>query len=73
MLEKEVQAKNVEHCVGYTSPVKGVKDLLPDEIKNSKVAYPDLDKLPSLESFRDLGDFIKVYDRIWTEINASNL
>ena len=73
MLEKEVQAKNVEHCVGYTSPVKGVKDLLPDEIKNSKVAYPDFDKLPPLESFRDLGDFIKVYDRIWTEINASNL
>lgn len=73
MLEKEVQAKNVEHCVGYTSPVKGVKDLLPDEIKNSKVAYPDIDKLPPLESFRDLGDFIKVYDRIWTEINASNL
>lgn len=73
MLKPEVQAKNVEHCIGYTSPVKGVKELLPDEIKNSKVAYPDLDKLPSLESFRDLGDFIKVYDRIWTEINASNL
>ncbi|EFR32181.1 conserved hypothetical protein [Peptoniphilus harei ACS-146-V-Sch2b] len=50
-----------------------MKDLLPDEIKNSKVAYPDFDKLPPLESFRDLGDFIKVYDRIWTEINASNL
>ncbi len=73
MLEKEVQAKNAEYCVGYTSPVKGVKELLPDEIKNSKVAYPDFDKLPELESFRDLGDFIKVYDRIWTEINASNL
>ena len=73
MLKKEVQAKNAEYCVGYTSPVKGVKDLLPDEIKNSKVAYPDIDLLPPLESFRDLGDFIKVYDRIWTEINASNL
>lgn len=73
MLKPEVQAKNAEYCVGYTSPVKGVKDLLPDEIKNSKVAYPDIDKLPPLEAFRDLGDFIKVYDRIWTEINASNL
>lgn len=73
MLKPEVQAKNAEYCVGYTSPVKGVKDLLPDEIKNSKVAYPDFDSLPPLESFRDLGDFIKVYDRIWTEINASNL
>ena len=73
MLKPEVQAKNAEYCVGYTSPVKGVKDLLPDEIKNSKVAYPDIDLLPPLESFRDLGDFIKVYDRIWTEINASNL
>ena len=73
MLKPEVQAKNAEYCVGYTSPVKGVKDLLPDEIKNSKVAYPDIDLLPPLESFKDLGDFIKVYDRIWTEINASNL
>lgn len=73
MIKKEVQAKNAEYCVGYTSPVKGVKELLPDEIKDSKVAYPDIDKLPDLESFRDLGDFIKVYDRLWTEINASNL
>jgi len=73
MLEKEVQAKNVNYCVGYTSPVKGVKELLPDEIKNSKVAYPDLENAPELEAFKDLGDFIKVYDRIWTEINASNL
>lgn len=73
MLRPEVQAKNAEYCVGYTSPVKGVKELLPDEIKNSKVAYPDIEKLPPLESFRDLGDFIKVYDRLWTEINASNL
>ncbi|MBU5669452.1 spermidine/putrescine ABC transporter substrate-binding protein [Peptoniphilus sp. MSJ-1] len=73
MLEKEVQAKNVNYCVGYTSPVKGVKELLPDEIKNSKVAYPDLTNAPELEAFKDLGEFIKVYDRIWTEINASNL
>ncbi|MBS6611327.1 MAG: spermidine/putrescine ABC transporter substrate-binding protein [Peptoniphilus harei] len=73
MLRPEVQAKNAEYCVGYTSPVKGVKELLPDEIKNSKVAYPDIEKLPPLEFFRDLGDFIKVYDRLWTEINASNL
>lgn len=72
ILKPEVQAKNAEYCVGYTSPVKGVKDLLPDEIKNSKVAYPDMDKLPPLEAFKDLGDAVKLYDRTWTEIIASN-
>lgn len=72
MLKKEVQIENVLYCVGYTSPVKGVKEELPDKIKNSKVAYPDLDKLPPMETFKDLGESIKLYDRAWTELNASS-
>lgn len=72
MLKPEVQVKNAEYCVGYTSPVKGIKDKLPENIKNSKVAYPDLETTPPLEAFRDLGEAVKLYDRIWTEISASN-
>ncbi|WP_071027139.1 ABC transporter substrate-binding protein [Peptoniphilus raoultii] len=72
MLNKEVQVKNVNYCKGYTSPVKGVKDLLPDEIKNSKVAYPDMDSLNNMETFVDIGDAVKLYDKAWTEINASS-
>lgn len=72
ILDKNVQVKNVEYTKGYTSPVKGVRELLPDEIKNSKVAYPDINTLPPLEAFKDLGNSIKIYDRIWTEINATS-
>lgn len=72
LLRPEVQAINAEYSVGYTSPVKGVKELLPDEIKNSKVAYPNMDELPPLEAYRYLDDAVKLYDRTWTEIIATN-
>ena len=72
MIKKEVQVKNVKYCIGYTSPVKGVRELLPAEIKNSEVAYPNPHDLENLESFKDLGDSLKLYDRAWTELNATS-
>lgn len=71
MLRPENAKKNAEYCMGYTSPISEARDLLPDELKDSEVAYPDYSKIPPLESFKDLGEFIKVYDRIWTEVLAN--
>lgn len=68
----EVAAKNAEYLMGYTSPVQGAKDYLPDEIKNSEVAFPDYAKLPSLETYSYLGEeTLSLYDKIWTEVSAS--
>lgn len=72
MCRPEVAAKNAKYSVGYTSPIKGAKELLPKEMQESKIAYPDINQLPPLEAYKDLGDSIQLYDKIWTEINATS-
>lgn len=71
MSKPEISAKNAEYLVGYTSPIDGVKEFLPEELSKSEVAYPDYTKLPKLETFRDLGDNVDLYDRVWTEVSAT--
>lgn len=71
MSRPDIAAINAEYCVGYTSPVVATKELLPDEIKNSYVAYPNTEELPELEAYRDLDKLVEVYDRIWTEVIAT--
>ncbi len=71
MSRPDIAAINAEYCVGYTSPVIKAKDLLPEEIKNSYVAYPTVEELPLLESYKDLDELVFVYDRLWTEVIAT--
>lgn len=71
MSRPDIAAKNAEYCMGYTSPVLKAKELLPENIKNSYVAYPDSSELPGLEAYHDLGDMVELYDRIWTEVIAT--
>ena len=70
MSRPDIAAKNAEHNVGYASPVPEAIALLPKELREDPVAYPDIDKLPPLEVYGDLHDFVEVYDRIWTEVTA---
>ena len=63
----DIAAKNAEY-IGYSSPNKEGVKLLPKDIQNDKVAYPDEETINNCEIFTDLGDFVKEYDRIWTEI-----
>lgn len=72
MSRPEISAMNAEYLVGYTAPVDGVVDILPEELAKSKVAYPDYSTLPKLEYFKDLGDALDLYDRVWTEVSATN-
>lgn len=71
MCRPDIAAINAEYCVGYTSPVVKTKELLPEEIRESYVAYPNPKNLPPLEAYRDLGDSVADYDRIWTEVIAT--
>jgi spermidine/putrescine transport system substrate-binding protein len=63
--------KNVEY-IGYSTPNAEALDMLDPEIANDKTAYPDEADLQGFEVFRDPGDFIETYNRIWTEIKSSN-
>lgn len=66
MSRPDIAAKNAEHNVGFATPIPEAIALLPKALREDPVAYPDLDRLPPLEVYRDLHDFVEVYDRIWT-------
>nr|WP_300006136.1 spermidine/putrescine ABC transporter substrate-binding protein [Tissierella sp.] len=70
MLRPDISAKNADY-IGYSTPIPEAKELLPEEMKNSLVAYPTDDMIQNVEIFKDPSDIIKVYDTIWTEITSA--
>lgn len=69
MQRPEIAAKNTDY-VGYSTPNYKAMELLPEDIVNSKVAYPTEEEMGDVEIFKDPKDFLKVYDDIWLEIKA---
>ena len=69
----DIAAMNAEY-IGYSTPISEARELLPEEIKNSEVAYPDASVLedPKMEMFNDPSDVISLYSSIWTQVKASN-
>ncbi|MFB0972376.1 MAG: extracellular solute-binding protein, partial [Neofamilia sp.] len=70
MCDPENAAINAEYSVGFSSPIDKSIELLPDEIKNSEVAYPDDALLVNGEIYKNSKEIIPVYDKIWTEVTA---
>jgi spermidine/putrescine-binding protein len=69
LLDPEVSAQNTEY-IGYSTPNKKALELLPDEVKNDLVAYPKDEVLSKCETFKDLGDSLKLYDNAWRELKS---
>lgn len=69
--DPKISAANAEWMEGFTSPLKGVREMLPDYIKNSNEAYPDEKTLPKIEMFKDLEDYMEVYNNAWVKVLAS--
>lgn len=67
MTRPDVAAKNAEY-IGYSIPIPEGVALLPEEMQNSPVAYPDNLAEMKLEVFNDPSDILAEYDRIWTDI-----
>jgi spermidine/putrescine transport system substrate-binding protein len=67
MTRPDIAALNAEY-IGYSSPIPAAVEMLPEEIQNSTVAYPNADQLKNTEIFKDPQDILSEYDRIWTEI-----
>lgn len=70
MTRPEVALKNVEY-VQYSTPNTETMNMLSDELKNLPYAYPKDGELDDLEVFKDPGDFIEEYNRVWVEIKAN--
>ena len=56
---------------GFTCVVEGVREQLPDYIRYAEEAYPDFSKLPEPEMFKDLEDYMQVYNDSWVEVLAA--
>lgn len=69
----DIAAMNAEY-IGYSTPISTARELLPDEIKNSEVAYPseEVTGADNMEMFNDPSDIIGEYSSIWTQVKASN-
>ncbi len=68
--DPEIAAQNYRY-VGYAIPNKAAAELMGDEYADNMVSNPPQDALDHCEIFTYLGDGVKVYDRIWTEIITS--
>ena len=68
MCRPYIAALNAEY-IGYSSPSSKARELMGEEGQNP-IAYPDIKK-HDLEIFTALGDKVKIYDKIWTEVTSS--
>ncbi|MBS4535461.1 ABC transporter substrate-binding protein [Clostridium sp. D2Q-14] len=69
MTRPDIALKNTEY-IGYSTPNKKAMEELDEELRNNSVAYPSEEEVINSEVFLDPGEFLKVYDRLWTEVKA---
>ena len=72
MCRGDIALKNFEY-ITYSTPNEVAKDNIEDEdIRNSKVAFPDLDSFPT-ESYKYLGyDADRLYNDAWMEVKSAD-
>jgi len=70
MCDPEVAFRNADY-IGYSTPISAARAKLPPEVQNDPAAYPNLADIKNCEVFDDLADSLEKYDRIWTEIKAT--
>ncbi len=65
----EVAKANTEY-IGYSTPNAAARELLDEEWLSDETYNPPQDVLDRCEVFRDLGDFIEVYNEAWNHVKA---
>lgn len=65
----EIAFRNADY-LGYAIPNAGGRALIPEEISNDRSIYPEEGDLVNAEVFVNLGQTLREYDRIWTEVKA---
>lgn len=71
MCREDIALMNFEY-ITYSTPNTAAQALIEDEdIKNSKIAFPDLGQYQNLETFRYLGeDGDALYNNLWKEVKS---
>ena len=67
----DIALMNFEY-ITYSTPNTAAKELIEDEsIRNSKIAFPDLSKIPKLETFQYLGaEYDSEYNELWNKVKS---
>ncbi|HHT43746.1 MAG TPA: ABC transporter substrate-binding protein [Firmicutes bacterium] len=65
----EIALRNAEYT-GYSTPNLAAWAMLPEEVRNDRGAYPTDEDIAGAEVFVSLGETLREYDRIWTEVKA---
>ncbi|MGB4378942.1 MAG: ABC transporter substrate-binding protein [Limnochordia bacterium] len=69
MNEPEIALANAEYT-GYSTPHMDAREKLSLEGDIEKVAYPNPEDIANAEVFVHIGEMLREYDRIWTEVKA---
>ena len=70
--EPNVAAENIEY-ISYSTANTAALELLPEEVRNNPVAYPDAETLSRTYSQVNLGDEANQYmDKLWTDIMSAD-
>lgn len=68
LLEPDIAKQNVDY-IGYSTPNMAAYELLDDDVRDNKGAYPPNELLEKCEVFVNLpSKDLQVYDEVWTDI-----
>jgi spermidine/putrescine transport system substrate-binding protein len=69
LLDAKIAAQTAEFLNGPTPNKAALPFINPVKLKNPSI-YPPPDQMSRLEMVKDVGEFSKIYDEIWTQIKA---
>jgi len=67
----DISLRNTEY-IGFSTVNAETLKMLPQELLDNPAYWPNDDVYERCEYFLDLGDFVKEFDRAWTEVLAAN-
>ena len=63
-------ARIITEEIGYTSPNLAAIKLLPEKIRNNRIAYPTEEDLKNSEFETDVGEALPIYEKYWQRLKA---
>lgn len=70
LLEPEISAE-IAKDFPYINPNTEARKLIDKETLENIAIYPPPEEMKRVESLKDIGDAVKLYDRIWSEVKSS--
>lgn len=70
LLEPEISAE-ISKSFPYINPNKEARKLIDKSILENIAIYPPAEELNRTEGIKDIGDSVKLFDRVWSEVKSS--